>query len=932
MSDIPSFSRIRLRISNNSRVRKLNLRPGFCRSWLVCCFAAVVGISGIGFSPYSQAQQIDAWFGRVHDGISVDVIEDGVLVVENGMIKAVGNRTEVEVPSTANRHQLGGMMIVPGMVIAQSGLADQRAINETLTPQVKAISGFDFLADRSALLAAGITTVQISPAGNRMMPGVSAVVKLAGGESLESGGTRILKRNEGLRLVLNSNARNAPTIFEPPVGPVSIERPLEPTRPQVSNSLSGAVAAVRSILKSATSKESYVSVDSDQVIDAVARFLADSKTLRVSAETEAEIRVALDLAHEFGLRLVLVDCKSVILPKLLEIRKQSGMLPQIGGFVFSVPNAGRIGNVSAQELESERDLQKMVRHLIESDYPVAFIPTSDNGLNDILFATTEFLGTREFTGLTRQAAEILGVSDRVGTLEPGKDADFVVVNASRRSAQPLTMMTFVNGQKVYDRNEIGQTTLIRAGQVYLGDGHMLNNAELVIKEGTIRGIGDEVSAPLNATTYDFKQGVVIPGLIDMGCGIGTGSAISGNLALNTDLSQQLYPDDPAIKLARDQGVTLALVGSMNSNQPTPLIAIKLGEIPRVVKQPAAIRFSIGSNAVSSGASLKTVLTRGKQYADSWIKYEQDLKEYEKKKAELEKQAAAKPASAEEKPEAEVESDAKNDSTSDQVNRSVTGRPSTGRGTRGGRPADESPIRTDAGEASGDDDSPKEDKKTDHEKPADQSQAKDPKAEGDDKGEKKLEPPKQPTKRPELEPYRELFAGTLPAFVEARTAEAIEVAIQLFRKDFDIQTVICGADGLTRFPKLLKDSNVGVVAGPQLVFNLSTPQQPDQRVNLAEVLATEQIRFGFQSQAASGVARLPQAVRFAINQGLSPSDGLRALTSNAAPLLLDEATGLGSIKVGGDADLVVLDGSPLEPGTEILAVMIDGQWVYRREEK
>jgi imidazolonepropionase-like amidohydrolase len=49
-------------------------------------------------------------------------------------------------------------------------------------------------------------------------------------------------------------------------------------------------------------------------------------------------------------------------------------------------------------------------------------------------------------------------------------------------------------------------------------------------------------------------------------------------------------------------------------------------------------------------------------------------------------------------------------------------------------------------------------------------------------------------------------------------------------------------------------------------------------------------------------------------------------------MLSEESTFGSIVPGHDADLVVLSGPPFEFSTKILAVMIDGVWVYEREEE
>src|ERR687888_294679 len=73
----------------------------------------------------------------------------------------------------------GVAVVIPGLVVAETSLAEKgRDDLHTLTPQHRAIDGFDPYADYSAALAGGVTTVQIAPGGKRLLPGQGAVVKL----------------------------------------------------------------------------------------------------------------------------------------------------------------------------------------------------------------------------------------------------------------------------------------------------------------------------------------------------------------------------------------------------------------------------------------------------------------------------------------------------------------------------------------------------------------------------------------------------------------------------------------------------------------------------------------------------------------------------------------------------------------------------------
>ena len=72
------------------------------------------------------------------------------------------------------------------------------------------------------------------------------------------------------------------------------------------------------------------------------------------------------------------------------------------------------------------------------------------------------------------------------------------------------------------------------------------------------------------------------------------------------------------------------------------------------------------------------------------------------------------------------------------------------------------------------------------------------------------------------------------------------------------------------------------------------------------------------------------VAYAVYKGLGLEDALRGMSLGPAHFL--KLTTVGSIELGKDADLVVWSGSPFELSSEVLAVMIDGNWVYEKESK
>jgi len=739
--------------------------------------------------------------------------------------------------------------------------------------------------------------------------------------------------------VLDKSTRNPPSIYEPPVGPVSNDRPLEPTQPQLSKTLPGAVAGLRSIFNNATAERRLVSSKPEPVVEAVATHLSRGGTVRFTATTAAEIRGALDLTNRFSLSSIISDCSG-----LKSIKDFTPWQRRIHGVVLPGLSPGKISNPAADSLGEQESPWDYVRPIIDAGIPVAIRPEDDADLGKLMFVAGQFLQgdvTRSevLSMLTRWPAKMMGVDDRVGSLAIGKDADFVVLTNDPFMLRTAITATYVGGNNVFRVEPETATTVIRAAQIYTGNGNVVSDGTLVVKGKSLRGIGANVSAPLNSQVKDFGDAVIVPGFVDLGTSLGIGGALNGNVSLQTKLGDALYEDDPAIELARNSGVTTVLLGSLNTDGPTPMVAFKLGDDMRVLADPAAIRFRIGNSPATSVAAITRSLDRGKAYVDSWAKYEADLVAYEaakaarkeevakedKKESDNEKESGKKEAEeAQKDSDKKEEADKKNESDRPGAGRGGEGNGSRRRGSRTREGAKPRPPRNESSD----------DKKQEADKePADKKQGEE-KDQVDDaeKAESKEDEdaPEKPELKEDLEPYRALFAGEIPAFVEARRGNAIKAAIELFCEKYALRMVLVGGDDLARMPNLLQGHDVSVCAGPDLFVKIDA-----EKINLPQLLANEQIPFGFHSKSRTGVSQLPRAIQFSVAEGLGLNDGLQALTDGPAKMLSGKLQigklQIGSLKTGMDADLVVLSGPPFEHSSKVIAVMIDGNWVYERED-
>ncbi len=560
---------------------------------------------------------------------------------------------------------------------------------------------------------------------------------------------------------------------------------------------------------------------------------------------------------------------------------------------------------------------------------LALVAATDADLKDLLFTARIFarggLSNQQILRmLTANPARMLGVGNRVGKLRTGSDADFVVLSGQPFAAGSRVAATYLNGELAYELKTKSPASMISAAKVYTPHGFI--SGGVAVNAGKITGVGTQLSMARGATVKHFPDAYIVPGMLDCQTVLGIGGTLSERIGLDTKLGELLARDDDQIARARQGGVTTGLFSS--TQLPSPVLAFKLTDQPRPVMDPVALRFKIEGNLTAAEESLRSTLRGGKAYSDAWDKYDKEyaeyqlkLKEYEAAKAKYDaamKAAAAKKEAeqkAAEKQAAEGKADDKDDPSK---------KPSE-------QPQDSKPAKEDAGKSDRPADAGKpatEDKSTDAAKGGSSDGGKDSK---DGQPSEELKEPTKPTepKKPAensgLKPYRELFQKKIVALVDLDNPRAVEVAIKLFRQEFDIRTAIVADGNAAEQAELLAKHDVLVILGPQLFGEID-----GQPVNFPAEIRVAGGKLAFQSKASTGVSHLPDAVAFSVFEGLGRSDALQGMSHGPAEFL--GLKSLGTIEVGRDADLVVLSGPPFDIGTQVLAVMIDGNWVFEKESK
>jgi imidazolonepropionase-like amidohydrolase len=367
-------------------------------------------------------------------------LDPGVVVVEDGHIRAVGRAGEVEVPAGATVRDLAGKVLVPGLVDTHSHIGDIEGADSsaTLHPELRLLDELDVRADSlKRALAGGITTVNVMPGSGVLMSGQTVYLKLRAEphrvEDLLFCTDPLTEVCGGMKMANGTNSlRDKP--------------PFSGTRARSAalvRELFVKALAYRDKLRRAGDDEEK-RPDRDLGLEAVLEVLDGKRIVHHHTHRADDILTVLRLAREFGFKPVLHHVSEGW--KVAEEIAAAGAPCSV--IVLDAPG----GKLEAVDLRWETG-----RRLVEAGADVAF-HTDDYITDSRLFLRSAALAVRAglpadkaLEGLTLAGARMLGLADRLGSLEAGKDADLVVLSGEPFSTYTRVEETWVEGKKVFDR-------------------------------------------------------------------------------------------------------------------------------------------------------------------------------------------------------------------------------------------------------------------------------------------------------------------------------------------------------------------------------------------------------------------------------------------------------------------------------------------------
>jgi imidazolonepropionase-like amidohydrolase len=610
----------------------------------------------------AQSDVVAIRAGRIYT-MTGKPIEQGVILIRNGRIVAVGK--DVKVPAGTRVIDASSKVIIPGLIAANTTLAQEVDAEEAVTPHVRAVDSFDFVRDYKRLLEGGVTSVYVGTGDRRLVTGRGGVVKLAGANAA----ARTLRPEADVRVVLGEPSKGAPPLFRPPIPPTT-ENPILPAQRQQGASLASQVSVVRQLLLDARSLGDKARTGRGVARLAPLSQVAGGKsTLRVRAGRAAEIGSALNLARQQGVPLILEGAT--------EGYRTAKQIASAGAAVV-VQSPARIGASLASDLTRAsavgRPSLTNVSTLLNAGVRVCLAPSDDADLPNLLLLAASEVGRgvspdAALRMVTITPAEVLGLAHRVGTIAPGRDADLVILDGEPLDSRTRVAATLINGRTVYqrpgerDRIERGLIA-IKAGRILTATQGEITDGVIVIRGGRIIEVNRTGLVPAGATVINASHSVVMPGMIDAHTHLGLHaeadpapldfpSATTGSASGRTNLLNALTPGDPAFGEVLASGVTTVLIAPPTSGQVCGRAALlKTAECSthgvlcadRIVREVAAVCFNMqgGTQRLAQPWTFRDLLQRAKDYHQRRAKYEQDLKDWERDRREAESKKTTVP--------------------------------------------------------------------------------------------------------------------------------------------------------------------------------------------------------------------------------------------------------------------------------------------------
>ena len=431
--------------------------------WPVLLVAASVLLSPL--AP-AQQKQVALRGGRLLT-VSHGTIENGVVVMENGKITAVGPVNSVHLPKDARVIDVKGMTVYPGLIDSETALglteiSGEPTTNDLVEPSEEIMPHmhvYDAFHAESELIPVtrlnGLTNAIVAPASRDTLPGQDSFVQLAGKSAEEmllvrdvalplnfSGEQRRNERGEGrkfpsTRMGLAAQLRQA---FLDAQDYAQHWADYEKKKADYEKAKTDASAKPDDKDKEKDKKQPPTPPKRDLKLEALLPYLEGKRLVVLAADEANDLQTAVGLAHEFNLKFVLnhVSHSQSVLDYVASLN-----VPVIVGPIYEDPKPD----------ERYDAVYSLPAQLNKRGVKIAFASYDAHNSRNLPyqagFATAFGLPYDEaLKAITLNAAEIWGVAVRLGSLDVGKTANVVVANGDPLDVKTDVKQVFIEGKEI----------------------------------------------------------------------------------------------------------------------------------------------------------------------------------------------------------------------------------------------------------------------------------------------------------------------------------------------------------------------------------------------------------------------------------------------------------------------------------------------------
>lgn len=370
------------------------------------------------------------------------ILDGGTVLIEVGKIAAVG--ADLSIPADAEVIDARGGCVLPGIIDAHTHIgifeegigfegADGNEMTSPATPQLRALDAINPLDPAFAgAIAGGVTSLMVAPGSANVIGGQVLAMKTWGRVVDDM----VLKEPLGLKVAFGEN----------PKGVYSGQKKSPSTRMAVAAILrENLISAANYLEKQEKAKgDEEKAPERDLKLEALARVLRKEMPLRAHAHRADDIITAIRIAEEFGVNICIEHCTEGHL--IADFLAEKGVPAIVGPTLGTRPKV-ELANTSFRT--PGLLFRAGVKVALTSDHPV--FPVQQLPIQAALAHKDGLPEEEALKAITINAAQIMGLSQRVGSLAPGKDADIVIFSGHPFHWRTQVVKTFVDGEIVYER-------------------------------------------------------------------------------------------------------------------------------------------------------------------------------------------------------------------------------------------------------------------------------------------------------------------------------------------------------------------------------------------------------------------------------------------------------------------------------------------------